>query len=166
MKKAILARKLGMTQVFTENGTVIPVTVLEAGPCKVVQKKSVEKELFPEAMDLNTRIKELEARNILELRYEYGTKWIVRIMILSRQESPISKPVRCVAGAGASPPEFINGPVKFRKVISSLESGNDMERLDARQELGPEFIPGEFDLDACNRSLTAGLLLKRRGPDR
>jgi len=44
MKKAILARKLGMTQVFTENGTVIPVTVLEAGPCKVVQKKSVEKD--------------------------------------------------------------------------------------------------------------------------
>jgi len=44
MKKAILARKLGMTQVFTENGTVIPVTVLEAGPCKVVQKKTVEKD--------------------------------------------------------------------------------------------------------------------------
>jgi len=44
MKKAILARKLGMTQVFTENGTVIPVTVLEAGPCKVVQKKTIEKD--------------------------------------------------------------------------------------------------------------------------
>jgi len=44
MKKAILARKLGMTQVFTENGTVIPVTVLEAGPCKVVQRKTVEKD--------------------------------------------------------------------------------------------------------------------------
>jgi len=44
MKKAILARKLGMTQIFTENGTVIPVTVLEAGPCKVVQRKTVEKD--------------------------------------------------------------------------------------------------------------------------
>jgi len=44
LKKAILARKLGMTQVFTENGTVIPVTVLEAGPCKVVQRKTVDKD--------------------------------------------------------------------------------------------------------------------------
>ncbi|MCL1900804.1 MAG: 50S ribosomal protein L3 [Firmicutes bacterium] len=44
MKKAILAKKLGMTQVFTENGTVIPVTVLEAGPCTVVQRKTVEKD--------------------------------------------------------------------------------------------------------------------------
>jgi len=43
-KKAILARKLGMTQIFTENGTVIPVTVLEAGPCKVVQRKTKEKD--------------------------------------------------------------------------------------------------------------------------
>jgi len=42
MKKAILARKIGMTQIFSENGTVIPVTVLEAGPCKVIQKKTVE----------------------------------------------------------------------------------------------------------------------------
>ena len=44
LKKAILAKKLGMTQVFTENGTVIPVTVLEAGPCQVVQHKTVEKD--------------------------------------------------------------------------------------------------------------------------
>jgi len=43
-KKAILARKLGMSQVFTENGTVIPVTVLEAGPCKIVQRKTEEKD--------------------------------------------------------------------------------------------------------------------------
>ena len=42
MKKAILARKVGMTQVFAENGALIPVTVLEAGPCLVVQKKTEE----------------------------------------------------------------------------------------------------------------------------
>lgn len=44
MKKAILGRKLGMTQIFDENGKVIPVTVVEAGPCIVVQKKTTEKE--------------------------------------------------------------------------------------------------------------------------
>ena len=42
MKKAILGRKLGMSQVFADNGTMIPVTVIEAGPCKVIQKKTKE----------------------------------------------------------------------------------------------------------------------------
>lgn len=42
MKKAILGRKVGMTQIFDENGKVIPVTVVEAGPCVVIQKKTVE----------------------------------------------------------------------------------------------------------------------------
>ena len=44
MKKAILGKKLGMTQVFTDKGTVIPVTVIEAGPCVVTQKKTIEKD--------------------------------------------------------------------------------------------------------------------------
>ncbi len=44
MKKAIIGKKVGMAQIFDENGKVIPVTVIEAGPCVVVQKKTVEKE--------------------------------------------------------------------------------------------------------------------------
>ena len=42
MNKGIIGRKIGMTQIFDENGKVIPVTVVEAGPCVVVQKKTVE----------------------------------------------------------------------------------------------------------------------------
>ncbi len=42
MKKAILATKVGMTQIFDENGALIPVTVLQAGPCVVTQIKTVE----------------------------------------------------------------------------------------------------------------------------
>ena len=42
MQKAIIGKKLGMTQLFDENGVVIPVTVVEAGPCVVVQKKTAE----------------------------------------------------------------------------------------------------------------------------
>ena len=42
MKKAIIGKKLGMTQIFAENGAVIPVTVIEAGPCVVTQKKTTE----------------------------------------------------------------------------------------------------------------------------
>ena len=42
MKKAIIGKKIGMTQVFTDDGRLVPVTVIEAGPCPVVQKKTVE----------------------------------------------------------------------------------------------------------------------------
>ncbi len=42
MKKAILATKVGMTQIFNENGALTPVTVLQAGPCVVTQVKTVE----------------------------------------------------------------------------------------------------------------------------
>lgn len=42
MQKAIIGKKIGMTQIFDENGKVIPVTVVEAGPCVVTQKKTIE----------------------------------------------------------------------------------------------------------------------------
>lgn len=42
MKNAIIGKKIGMTQIFDETGKVIPVTVVEAGPCVVVQKKTME----------------------------------------------------------------------------------------------------------------------------
>lgn len=44
MKKAIVGKKVGMTQIFTPDGRLLPVTVIEAGPCTVVQKKTVEKD--------------------------------------------------------------------------------------------------------------------------
>ncbi len=42
MKKAIMAKKIGMTQIFDENGKFVPVTVIEAGPCMVIQKKTLK----------------------------------------------------------------------------------------------------------------------------
>ena len=44
MKKGIIGKKIGMTQIFDEKGNVIPVTVIQAGPCAVVQKKTAEKD--------------------------------------------------------------------------------------------------------------------------
>jgi len=49
MVKAILGKKLGMTQVFAENGDVIPVTVLKAGPCVVVQRKTTQNDGYDAA---------------------------------------------------------------------------------------------------------------------
>ena len=51
MKKGIIGKKIGMTQIFNEKGKVIPVTVLEVGPCVVTQKKTVENDGY-EAIQL------------------------------------------------------------------------------------------------------------------
>ena len=51
MQKGLIGKKIGMTQLFDENGKVIPVTVLEVGPCAVVQKKTNEKDGY-EAVQL------------------------------------------------------------------------------------------------------------------
>ena len=51
MVKAIIGKKVGMTQIFDDNGKVVPVTVIEAGPCIVIQKKTGEKDGY-EAVQL------------------------------------------------------------------------------------------------------------------
>ena len=51
MKKAIIGKKLGMTQIFDAKGNVIPVTLIEAGPCVVAQKKTIENDGY-EAVQL------------------------------------------------------------------------------------------------------------------
>ena len=49
MQKGLIGKKIGMTQIFDENGTMIPVTVIEAGPCVVVQKKTIENDGYTAA---------------------------------------------------------------------------------------------------------------------
>ncbi len=51
MQKAIIGKKIGMTQIFDANGNVVPVTVIEAGPCNVVMKKTIENDGY-EAVQL------------------------------------------------------------------------------------------------------------------
>ena len=61
MNKAIIGRKLGMSQVFLADGTLVPVTVVEAGPCKVTQVKTVENDGY-EAVQLGfTELKDKHA---------------------------------------------------------------------------------------------------------
>lgn len=70
MKKAILGKKIGMTQVFTEDGLVVPVTVVEAGPCTVVQKKSIEKDGYEAVQVGFGKIREKNVNNPLKKHYE------------------------------------------------------------------------------------------------
>ena len=63
MKKAILATKVGMTQIFNEDGTLVPVTVLQAGPCVVTQVKTVENDGYSAVqVGLLTRRKDCHKR--------------------------------------------------------------------------------------------------------
>jgi hypothetical protein len=117
-------------------------------------------------LDSNLTMKDLRDRGLMEILYEYGAKWTVKIMLLSLYEKPGEVKVRCVAGAGAAPPECVGGPLRFRKAVSALEGGSDSERMGARLELGQDFDPGLFDLEACNQKLNSGLLIKNRGLNR
>jgi large subunit ribosomal protein L3 len=64
--KGILGRKIGMTQIFNENGVVIPVTVIEAGPCVVLQKKEIDVDGY-EAIQLGFAEKKEHRANRPEL---------------------------------------------------------------------------------------------------
>ncbi len=69
MKKAILGRKLGMSQIFTADGKMIPVTVVEAGPCPIVQVKTVAKEGYDAVQIAFGDIKEKNVTNPLKGHY-------------------------------------------------------------------------------------------------
>ena len=77
MKKAILATKVGMTQIFAEDGTLIPVTVLEAGPCVVTQIKTVENDGYEAVqvgfVDKKNKIINKDAAGKKEIIHRNGT---------------------------------------------------------------------------------------------
>ena len=76
MKKAILATKVGMTQIFDTDGVLIPVTVLQAGPCVVTQIKTVENDGYSAVqvgfVDKKDKIVNRDANGKKEIRYRHG----------------------------------------------------------------------------------------------
>ena len=76
MKKAILATKVGMTQIFNEDGQVIPVTVLQAGPCVVTQIKTVENDGYSAVQvgfaDKKEKIVNKDANGKKEIIHRHG----------------------------------------------------------------------------------------------
>jgi hypothetical protein len=105
--------------------------------------------------DSSVQVGELCDKGITELLYEYGASWTVKIFFHSRYQAGKDEVVRFVTGAGAAPPETIPGPLRFRRIMSALESGSGHEKQEALRELGPDFIPGLFDPEKCNRNLSA-----------
>ena len=76
MKKAILATKIGMTQIFNEDGVLVPVTVLQAGPCVVTQIKTVENDGFAAVqvgfVDKKEKIVNVDKNGSKEIRNRHG----------------------------------------------------------------------------------------------
>jgi hypothetical protein len=92
-----------------------------------------------------------------ELVYEYGPKWIIRIIIMSSYQPAKDEFPRFVAGDGDAPPELIDGPRHFNKLMNSIETSGNNERQFSLHELGKDFVPGVFDLDMINKKLRATL---------
>ena len=91
----------------------------------------------------------ISRKGISEFICEIGAKWTVKIIILSWYQAKPGERVSCVAGAGAPPPRFIDGPLRFRRFISALERGSE-------NELGRDYDPHGFDIDSCNRVIHSG----------
>ena len=76
MKKAILATKVGMTQIFNEDGVLVPVTVLQAGPCVVTQVKTVENDGYAAVqvgfVDKKEKIVNVDKNGKKEIRNRHG----------------------------------------------------------------------------------------------
>ena len=76
MKKAILATKVGMTQIFNEDGVLVPVTVLQAGPCVVTQVKTVENDGYAAVqvgfVDKKEKVVNVDKSGKKEIRNRHG----------------------------------------------------------------------------------------------
>jgi len=106
---------------------------------------------------LHDKIKlgDVDFRGKKELIYEYGSKWNVKIIIMSSYQPAKNEVTRFIAGDGAAPPENIDGPRHYRRLLnqqsgSSPDLGAEKHPL---HELEKDFLPGVFDIDKINTEL-------------
>ncbi|NCB48276.1 MAG: 50S ribosomal protein L3 [Clostridia bacterium] len=124
MEKAILGKKIGMTQVFDQNGIVTPVTVILAGPCTVVQKKTVDKDgydalvvAFEEAKEKNKSKPELglfKKTNVSPKKYlrEYKLDNFAELEVGSEIKCSVFKEGDVVDVTGTSKGHGFSGNIK------------------------------------------------------
>jgi len=101
------------------------------------------------------KLNDIDFRGKKELVYEYGPKWNVKVIIMSSYQPTKNEVKRFITGDGAAPPEQVNGPRHFRRLLVSIEAGSSKEKLAAQNELGSDFET-VFDLEKANRNLSGG----------
>jgi hypothetical protein len=109
-------------------------------------------------IDKHIRIEELIDEGSTELLFEYGLNWIVKIIFFPYDTAGFDGSILCKAGEWAAPPEQIEGPVRYKKLLYFLENGSEQELRQARSLLGENFAPEFFDIPACNRRLSELML--------
>ena len=104
---------------------------------------------------------DIDFRGKKELVYEYGSKWNVKIIIMSSYQPAKDEVTRFITGDGVAPPEHIDGPRHFRRILASQphpsaganapDIGSNTENQSPQREF--DFVPGVFDLDKLNQDL-------------
>ncbi len=116
MALGLLGRKVGMTQVFDESGVVIPVTVIEAGPCKVLQVRTVERDGYQAVqMGFLDKPRRLASRSLRGHVAKLDSK---------RSRTRAKSGVEVLAKAGCEPQRVIR---EFRGTGENLEVGKDVK---------------------------------------
>jgi hypothetical protein len=108
-----------------------------------------------DSLDDKMKIWQICDQGIGELQYEYGTKWNIKVILLSSYTPEKKEAIRCAAGEGAAPPEIVGGPLRFRKILSALGGGSDTEKQSALHEIGPNYVSDLFDVAKCNQEINS-----------
>lgn len=117
---------------------------------------NIQQDVIPNNPSIYQSIKleTLYAQGKMELVYEYGNHWTITLMFLLNNSEMASEGNLCIAGAGAAPPENIEGPLQFRRQANVLKKGFGHEKKFAFNVLGQEFDIHRFNLDETNRKLS------------
>ncbi len=99
-------------------------------------------------------LESLHSMGKMDLIYEYGNHWTINLLFLLNDADISGSERYCIAGAGASPPEHVEGPVQFRRYANSLKKGLGHDKQFAFNLLGKEFDMHKFSLDDMNRKLS------------
>lgn len=159
MKKGILGKKIGMTQVFDEQGRVVPVTVIEAGPCVIIQKKTVQNDGY-EAIKVGFDDKKVR---VVETKEVEVTRKQDNKLVTEKKESKkynIPKPIKGIF-------DKIKAP--FKRFIKELRI-EDINQYEVGQEIKADiFKQGEkVDISGVSKGKGFQGVIKRyhgnRGP--
>ncbi len=146
MKKAILATKVGMTQIFDETGVLIPVTVLQAGPCVVTQVKTVENDGYSAV-----QVGYVDKKNKIINKDAAGKKNIVHRHGVTKAEQG----------------HFAKAGVSSKRFVRELKLENASEYALAQEITADMFVAGDkIDASAISKGKGFQGAIKRHGQSR
>ncbi len=159
MKKGILGKKIGMTQIFDEDGNMIPVTVIEAGPCVIVQKKTVENDGY-QALKMGFDDKKVRVIETKKFKVEVEKDGEKVSETKESKKYNVPKPLKGM---------FDKANVTFKKVIKEFKLDNSSE-YEVGQEIKVDIFSEGEKIDVTGISKGKGFqgTIKRhnghRGP--